>query len=1002
MKTIKGNRLNFKHALLSALVLGVMFLIFAVFCGIAPFGDRTFLMYDMKRQYVDFYAYLRTILSGENNVFYSFSTALGSGMLGFNIYYVSSPFLLFLNLFPNEYLPIGISILIGVKLMVAAFIMDLFLQYLLDGCGDVESADSTLGGDKTSAATAGDIANAATAIRHKFKISDTSVITTLGAVSWAFSSFLVAHSMNMMWIDVVMLLPVLIWALDGILLRNRKLPYIITLCLMLFLNYYITWQVLIFTALWTLKRLFDLKDKHPIRQIWRVLISTVLPALIMGAVLVPTALELMNSPKDITQLGLETAGKYLSYTDILSKIPTLSYDYIEARFGGPQIFCGVLFTILGFLFFLNKKIELRRKISYFVMFNIFLISFSKDIINLIWHAGMEPSGHPYRQAFMWIFMMVLIGTESLMKLKENHWIMGLVASIMLAVMYSFCLRLRYDHITELAVAVNITLLVAYAVVVTLYLVLVHSKRSDTRVGLLFILLLAFIQITDITANAGYTFKWQSQLCDTQSEYSDVVSKTKEAVEYVNDTDVTFFRMENLNPRQQNDSMQYAYNGVTHYSSAGMTYVRYFLQRLGFNDDELYTHYGHDNTATADAILGVKYILSDETYPAHNGYTLVYDGDEKVYENPNALSVAVGTSDFDLSGISMNIDEVSSDNWFEALPSDDPFSLQVDILRRLAGADELNSADADSEAEGDSDGVLSASAAEGSSDLDISENESVDDVFVDAEYTYSDSTDADGNVTRSFTIEPVMDGEVYMYLNGLIGEEAQGLTVFLEDEVLSSYGNSACIKILNLGYHKAGEIINVKVTGNSDPNFGEEIFVTENMTALSEICNAIKENNATVTKESSSHLLIEVASENVTMVGNTDDTKNINGIFLTIPCESGWTIKVNGKEVTPVSVYGSLTYIPLEESVDANSSDTGSGENTESIVSGENSSYTIEMTFVPDGFIPGIELSLVGIALAFLYIFFTERKKHNKVKQSDEGPDSNMNETVPEDKSGVHA
>ena len=967
MKTIKGNRLNFKHALLSALVLGVMFLIFAVFCGIAPFGDRTFLMYDMKRQYVDFYAYLRTILSGENNVFYSFSTALGSGMLGFNIYYVSSPFLLLLNLFPNEYLPIGISILIGVKLMVAAFIMDLFLQYLLDGCGDAEIADSLLEGDKANAATEADIANAATARRHKFKISDISVITTLGAVSWAFSSFLVAHSMNMMWIDVVMLLPVLIWALDGILLRNRKLPYIITLCLMLFLNYYITWQVLIFTALWTLKRLFDLKDKHPIRQIWRVLISTVLPALIMGAVLVPTALELMNSPKDITQLGLETAGKYLSYTDILSKIPTLSYDYIEARFGGPQIFCGVLFTILGFLFFLNKNIELRRKISYFVMFNIFLISFSKDIINLIWHAGMEPSGHPYRQAFMWIFMMVLIGTESLMKLKENHWIMGIVASIMLTVMYSFCLRLRYDHITELAVAVNIALLVAYAVVVTLYLILVRSKRGDTRVGMLFILLIAFIQITDLTANAGYTFKWQSQLCDTQSEYSDVVSKTKEAVEYVNDTDVTFFRMENLNPRQQNDSMQYAYNGVTHYSSAGMTYVRYFLQRLGFNDDELYTHYGHDNTATADAILGVKYILSDETYPAHNGYTLVYDGDEKVYENPNALSVAVGTSDFDLSGISMNIDEVSSDNWFEAIPCDDPFSLQVDILRRLEGEDDLNSADADSETvdvDDSDDGV---------------QNLSADDIFVDAEYSYSDSTDSDGNVTRSFTIEPVMDGEVYMYLNGLIGEEAQGLTVFLEDEVLSTYGNSACIKILNLGYHKAGDVINVKVTGDSDPDFGEEIFVTENMTALSEICDAIKENNATVTKKSSSHLLIEVPA------ASADGAKNINGVFLTIPCESGWTIKVNGKEVTPVSVYGSLTYIPLEDetSLDA-------------------ASYTIEMTFVPDGLIPGIELSLVGIAFAFLYIFFTERKKHNKVRQSDEGSVSNMNETVSEDKSGVHA
>ena len=59
-------------------------------------------MYDLKRQYADYYAYYRTILSGKNNVFYSFSTTLGSGTIGFFAYYMTSPFIMLLSLFSRD------------------------------------------------------------------------------------------------------------------------------------------------------------------------------------------------------------------------------------------------------------------------------------------------------------------------------------------------------------------------------------------------------------------------------------------------------------------------------------------------------------------------------------------------------------------------------------------------------------------------------------------------------------------------------------------------------------------------------------------------------------------------------------------------------------------------------------------------------------------------------------------------------------------------------------
>ena len=188
---IKKDKLNKYHALVSAACILVMYLAVLVVCGVTPFGEKTFLMFDLKRQYVDYYAYLRTVYSGKNSVFYSFNAALGSGTLGFFAYYLTSPFLLILSLFDRSIIPLGITIVIGIKLMLAAVIMDLFLQRFIV---DVNGISPTVTRNAT---------------------------VYIGAVSWAFSGFLFAHSMNMMWMDVVMLLPLYIWSLDRLFRENN-------------------------------------------------------------------------------------------------------------------------------------------------------------------------------------------------------------------------------------------------------------------------------------------------------------------------------------------------------------------------------------------------------------------------------------------------------------------------------------------------------------------------------------------------------------------------------------------------------------------------------------------------------------------------------------------------------------------------------------------------------------------------------------------------------------
>ena len=456
----------------------------------------------------------------------------------------------------------------------------------------------------------------------------------------------------------------------------------------------------------------------------------------------------------------------------------------------------------------------------------------------------------------------------------------------------------YDHFSDLAWYVNLGMIALY----TLILLALYFTSSKERAVSVIMLLLLLINIADLSANAAYTYHWQSMKCENAAEYKEVISKTQDAVEAVKklEDNGILYRMENLNPRQQNDAFQYNYYGVTQYSSAGLVYVRYFLQRLGFNDDRLYTHYGHDNTQTMDSLLGIKYVLTDETYPVHQGYELVIDDSEKVYKNPFALSAALSTKGFDLSGIcepENNVPEAS----MEHVPKKDAFMLQEDIYSRLLGKE-------------------------------IS-------LFTKASVEQSEMYTVDDKPRYDYKVRAVQDGELYFYLDGLINER-ESLSVFVGDEFLTTYGNAACVKILNLGYHKAGDEIFVSVQGeNADDNFGTAVFVTEDAQALKAAYNELSAKNCIVKVR-------PFRSEMTVMVPEGAD-----GLFLTVPYESNWRITANGKKTQALCVYDSLTYIPINEA----------GE------------VTIRMKYISSGLRLGAGLSLIGLFL-LIYVEISERKR----------------------------
>ncbi len=525
------------HALAAAAVAGAFFIVYALLTGLTPFGDNTWAVYDMKRQYLDFYSYYKTVLAGENNVLYSPAMALGSGAVGFFTYYLSSPVLLLLIFFDTAHLPEAATLMAGIKFMLMAASCDRFLIYYLRrrGC---EGMPRTLA----------------------------------FSLSYTFCSYMMAYVINPMWMEVYILMPLVLWMLGRLIDEKKYAGYILLLALMVWCNYYIAFMVCLFIIFWTVGLLID-DPAEWFKKLVRVGLCSVWALCLDMAVLLPTVFELAGSPKDSGLLGPEGEGVSLMPWQFIAQERILKFDGGSTYEGRPLIYTGTLLMVFALIFFFKKRIAVKEKIAMGALLFILALSMCVDKLNLLWHAGMYPSGYPYRQAFLFVFVCIICAARAfnLIGIRKKELLnAGLVT------------------IQALALLVNG----------------VYIFKIQTSAGML-------------SASA------YRQTINTDAEVFSKISCKGE-----------FYRTDDAGPREQNDGMMYGYNSLTHYSSAGLMSTRFFLKKLGFHDDGLYTAYGDDNTATADSLLGIRYVNGTQR---RDGYI---HREGELYEDPYWLPVAM--------------------------------------------------------------------------------------------------------------------------------------------------------------------------------------------------------------------------------------------------------------------------------------------------------------------------------------------------------------------------
>jgi uncharacterized membrane protein YfhO len=343
----------------------------------------------------------------------------------------------------------------------------------------------------------------------------------------------------------------------------------------------------------------------------------------------------------------------------------------------------------------------------------------------------------------------------------------------------------------------------------------------------------------LTINTAY------ERSNTINDYADFYNGNQPVFDAIKNRDNGFYRVEKNYFRTANDPMLFSYNGITHYSSTLNRSVMSFLPRVGFRYYPYRFLYREGSDAAADALLGIKYLVSgphiSKPYTSlfsMNGYT--------VYENPYALPLM-----FTADPETLNKEISDGKGGFE---------LQNQIFSALTGEEMKIFIPAESE-----DPVIHdlVSFSDGG-DMCFSVN----------------SEDSVGNLGWDIHIDH--PDTLYAFFPA---ENVYPVTLTMNDKPSGYYFDNFSYHILRLGSFENGQTVNLKMTTIEDQVcLSDAQFYYEDLSVLEKASATLRQDETELHKLSSSHLT-------GTFTSSSDKI-----LFFTIPFSNGWTIKIDGQKV----------------------------------------------------------------------------------------------------------
>ena len=594
---------------------------------VVPFGDKSLAYVDATIQYLDFFSWEKDIINGDAGVNYDLSKVLGGNTVAVFTYYLTSPLSLLLPLFDKADLQLYFTLLIVLKVGLAAMSMAWFLWKRVD------------------------------------KLKNYQIVVL--ASGYALCGWMFYSIQNQMWIDAMIMYPLLCYEVTRLVREKKGARLAIFTTVTLVVNWYAGLMAVMGTVIWWLYEVLKAK-KFSVRGVLRYIGTILIGMIAAGAVLVPTMMGLAMGRGKV-EIDLDTL---LGYDRLYNPLQLLDGLFIggETSSGFTDLYIGMIAAILVIWLILEHRKWRERRFEIGLIAGVLLIHLIPALVWLF-DLGRFPDSFIYRYGFISVLPLIYVAGMRWAEGIDRKMAARMVGGIMLGfLVYEFV----GGTLNGKEVWVNLLVMAGWGAVLSMD---EGKRKSVFGVGL------AMIEL-------GVSGILGAKIGSDGKSYGEYVRREEELIAKIKAMDGDEYRVHNLVTRgdglqwetltaNYNEALAFNYNSVSGYTSSPDRATWKFLDEIGYGRNGENMNITNDSLVVADSVLGVKYVLAGSSSKMANvaggeltEYERVFSDEMKtVYKNPYALPMAMG---------------FTGEGEFDCEENTDPFSCQNEMLSEILG------------------------------------------------------------------------------------------------------------------------------------------------------------------------------------------------------------------------------------------------------------------------------------------------------------------------------
>ena len=788
------------------LIMGVVF----IKADIHPFGDRQVLYSDCKQQYLPFLKEFQRKLKSGDSMFYTWHSGMGTNFLAIIGYYVASPLNLLTLFVPIKYIREALAVLIMIKIGCSSLFTAMFLKYV-------------------------------------YRRNDLSLVAF--GCCYAFCDYMMGYYWNTIWLDSVALLPLVALGVYCIVREGKFKLYIIALALAFLSSYYIGYMICVFVILWFVVQ--SIVKESNLEELFMNILKMAGYSLIALSMTLPVTLVSYLQLQNTVGTEDEFPDKIELYNNFMKMIANLfSFHETTTMEGLPNVGTGVICILMLVIFIRSKDISKKEKISYLSLLVFLFVSLNINMLDYIWHGFHFPNLIPYRFAFLFSFVFIVVAYRAFtvfVELDKKDIIGMCIVTIVMV-----CISVFY--LEQKAIIASLIAAALYIIMMTMY----ELDLLDRRLLVVFTSLVIIAEMC-FEANIGVTTVGTT----SWDNYPHNEEQVMELVDYAEEQNGNeLYRLDQNYYSTKNDGMIYGYNSAGQFSSTSYKTLIDFTSDFGMVSKRSSFQYLLTSPVVA-MMLNEKYLIARDGYSANESSLTEYkkssDNEVTLYENKYYLPIGYMSDN--------RIAEIGT-------AGSTVFDTQNHVFSALTGINENVYT------------MLTPSSFD-CVNFEYDEEE-------EGLYNYSmNAGQTTGEI--SVTYNAPKDGMLYAWANVKSNEVINVKSASIDHD----YNIEAQRYVFPLGYYEKGEAVILNVVAEKDAT--NKIAVAYlNSDVLDRGYENLSDETLNVTKYTSR-----------TVEGIVNVKKN--GTFMTsIPYEKGWTLYVDGNKTETKAALDSFLCADLSE------------------------------------------------------------------------------------------